>query len=108
MTKDTSVTLNGPVASLGTHLELDVALVGILGDRMRTVCTEQVENGRRAAPEDLHAALVKIAGETGSAGPDVSTHARELARALANRLAAALRAHSGVQRVTLSYHKETK
>lgn len=108
MTKDRSVTLTGPAASLGIHIELDVALDSILGKRMRTVRTKHLENGRQVAPKDLLAALIEIAGEPSTAGPEVSIQARALARELANRLAGALPAHPGVERVTLSYHKETK
>ena len=99
MTQPTDVkTIDGPIASLGTYIDLELALSDVLGDRLQrtpsgagAVC--------RAAPAELHAALASIASSTGRA------QTRRLARALARRLEAGLREHPGAERIAMTAHR---
>ena len=91
-------TIDGPIASLGTYLDLELALSDALGDRLHrtstgagTVC--------RVAPAELHAALATIASSAGRA------KTRRLARTLARRLEDALRKHPGAERIAMTLHR---
>ena len=91
-------TIDGPIASLGTYIDLELALSDVLGDRLQrtptgagVVC--------RAAPAELHAALANTASSAGRA------QTRRLARALARRLEAGLREHPGAERIAMTLHR---
>ena len=78
---DGTTSVSGPTASLGAHLELDLALGALFGSRVRTLIRAG-ESLRRAAPADLHGALETIAGDR-----TVRPQMRRLAADLAGRVA---------------------
>ena len=98
-TTDTDTrTIDGPIASLGTYIDLELALSDVLSERLRRTSTS-AGAVCHAAPAELHAALARIAGSAGRA------ETRALARALARRLEDALREHPGAERITMTLHR---
>ena len=91
-------TIDGPITSLGTYIDLELALSDILGDRLRRTSTG-AGVVCRAAPAELHAALAKVAEDTERA------KTRRLALALARRLEDALREHPGAERIAMTPHR---
>lgn len=91
-------TIDGPIASLGTYIDLELALSDVLGDRLRRTSTS-AGAVCRAAPAELHAALARIASSAGRA------RTRGLARALARRLENALREHPETKRIAMTLHR---
>jgi len=91
-------TINGPITSLGTYIDLELALSDVLGDRLRRTSTS-AGVVCRAAPTELHAALAKVAEGTERA------KTRHLAHALARRLEDALREHPGAERIAMTPHR---
>ncbi len=91
-------TIDGPTASLGTYIDLELALSEVLGDRLRRTSTS-AGTVCHAPPAELHAALATIASSAGRA------KTRRLARALARRLEDALREHPGTERVAMTLHR---
>ena len=95
---DGTTRVSGPTATLGTHLELDLALGDLLGPRSRTLIRAG-ETSRQAAPTELHAALQTLAADE-----TVSLRVRRLAADLANCVVAAMRRHPDATRVTMTLH----
>ena len=91
-------TIDGPIASLGTYIDLELALSDALGDRLHRTSTG-AGAVCRAAPAELHAALANIASSAGRA------KTRRLARTLARRLEDALRKHPGAERIAMTLHR---
>ena len=92
-------TIDGPIASLGTYIDLELALSDVLGDRLRRTSTSAGGAVCHAPPAELHAALDRVAGSAGRA------KTRRLARALARQLEDALRAHPGAERIAMTLHR---
>lgn len=91
-------TIDEPTASLGTYIDLELALSDLLGERLLRTST-RAGAVCPAAPPELHAALARIASSTGRA------KTRALARAPARRLENALREHPGPERITMALHR---
>lgn len=91
-------TIDGPITSLGTYIDLELALSDILGDRLRRTTTS-AGVVCRAAPAELHAALARIASSAGRA------KTRRLALVLAGRLEDGLREHPGAERIAMTLHR---
>ena len=91
-------TIDGPITSLGTYIDLELAASDVLGDRLRRTSTS---TGLvcRAAPAELHAALASIASNAGRA------KTRRLARALARPIEDGLREHPGAERIAMTPHR---
>ncbi|MCY3845716.1 MAG: hypothetical protein OXH69_19495 [Acidobacteria bacterium] len=84
-------TIDGPIASLGTYIDLELALNDALGDRLHRTST--------GAGAVCHAAPANIASSAGRA------KTRRLARTLARRLEDALRKHPGAERIAMTLHR---
>lgn len=91
-------TIDGPITSLGTYIDLQLALSDILGDRLQRTSTS-AGVVCRAVPAELDAALARIASSAGRA------KTRRLARALARRLEDGLREHPGAERIAMTPHR---
>ena len=89
---DGTISVSGPTASRGVHLELDLALGDRLGSRIRTLIRAG-ETARQAAPADLHDALKTIADDR-----TVRQQVRRLASDLAGRIDDAMRRHPTANR----------
>lgn len=99
MTQPTETkTIDGPIASLGTYINLELALSDVLGERLQRTSTS-AGAVCHAAPAELHAALARIAGSAGRA------ETCALARALTRRLEDALREHPGAERITMTLRR---
>ena len=89
----------GPTAALGAHLELDLALDGLLGSRVRTLI-HAGQTARQAAPAELRDALKTIAD-----GRTVRPAARRLAVDLAARIEDAMRRQPAPTRITMTLER---
>ena len=87
-------TIDGPITSLGTYIDLDLALGDMLGERLRRTSTS-AGTVCDAAPAELHSALTKIASSAG----------RAKTRRLARRLEDALREHPGAERIAMTLRR---
>ena len=92
-------TIDGPITSLGTYIDLELELSDVLGDRLRRTSTGDGGAVCRAPPAELHAALDRIASSAGRA------QTRRLARTLVLRLEEALRDHPGTESVAMTLHR---
>ena len=91
-------TIDGPISSLGTYVDLELELSDVLGDRLRRTWTS-AGSVCRAAPAELYAALATIASNAARA------KTRRLARALARRFEDALRERPGAERIAMTLHR---
>ena len=91
--------VNGPTASHGVHLELDLALGDLLGSRIRTLIRAG-ETARQAAPADLHDALKTIAHDR-----TVRPQVRRLAADIAGRVRKAMRRYPTANRITMTLER---
>lgn len=99
MTQPTDAkTIDGPITSLGTYIDLELELSDVLGDRLRRTPTGAAAVCH-AAPAELRAALDRIASGAERA------KTRRLARTLVLRLEEALRQHPGTESVAMTLHR---
>ena len=96
---DGTTNVSGSTATLGAHLELDLALNERLGTRVRTLIRAG-ETAKQAAPAELHDALGTIADDR-----TVTPHVRQLAADLAGRIEDAMRRHPAASRITMTLER---
>ena len=96
---DGTISVSGPTAALGAHIELDLALDDLLGSRARTLIRAG-KTSRQAAPADLHHALETIADD-GTVRPQV----RQLASDLAGRIEDTMHRHPAANRITMTLER---
>ena len=96
---DGTTSMIGPTAALGAHLELDLALDGLLGSRVRTLIRAG-QTARQVAPAELRDALKTIAD-----GRTVRPSARRLAVDLAARIEDAMRRQPAPTRITMTLER---
>ena len=96
---DGTTSVSGPTAALGAHIELDLALGDLLGNRIRTLIRAG-ETARQAPPDDLQGALETIASDE-----TVRPRVRQLAADLAGRVEKAMRRHPAANRITMTLER---
>lgn len=96
---DGTTSVSGPTAALGAHIELDLALDELLGNRVRTLIRAG-ETARQAAPADLHDALETIANDR-----TVRPQVQRLASDIAERIDDAMLRHPAANRITMTLER---